>query len=186
MNACTNICNYGSHIKFQHLHFILYHVNTIRVVAHLFLCLAHPNYIFSTVHKFHKCELWGFYSDDAVNLSLLGYYADKQGIDSCHSERLEIYKHASQNNDADDTNLPFLQSLLHKGVWRSRRNNTQAATQNHYNKTQGFLPVSSILTTDRDLSETKHGLTFLTTLNVTTTQISPQYIIASLTAVCHH
>lgn len=59
------------------------------------------------MHKFHKCELWGFYSVDAVVLSLLGYYADKQGIDSWHFERLEIYNHASQNNDADDKSSIF-------------------------------------------------------------------------------
>ena len=62
------------------------------------------------MHKFHKCELWGFYSIDAVDLGLLGYYADKQGIESWHFETLEIYNPASQHNDADDTILPFLVS----------------------------------------------------------------------------
>jgi len=34
---------------------------------------------------------------------------------------------------------------------------TQAAAQNHYDKTQDSLSISSVLTMDRDLSETNMG-----------------------------
>jgi hypothetical protein len=106
------------------------------------------------MHKFNECELWGFYSVDAVDLSLLGYYADKQVlIPDILKDRKSITMFLTIMMQMTQT---F--SLVHKAFWRSRRNNTQAAAQNNYDNTQGSLSISSVLTMDRDLSETKHGL----------------------------
>jgi hypothetical protein len=62
------------------------------------------------MHKFHRCELWGFYGVDDDDLGILGYYADKQGTDSWHFETLGINNLASQHNEPEDTNPLVLDS----------------------------------------------------------------------------